>query len=99
MPKLDELEEQILKLEPEDRESLAEWFYLVFGPHWPAWRRWPNWTPGIEKRPGVCGGEPRIVRTRIPVWLLEQMRRLGLSEAEMLRSYPTLRAEDLVHAW
>ncbi|MBI4603968.1 MAG: DUF433 domain-containing protein [Planctomycetes bacterium] len=55
--------------------------------------------PGIESVPGVCGGEPCIVRTRIPVWLLEQARRLGTSEAEILRSYPTLRAEDLANAW
>src|SRR5436190_12228917 len=55
--------------------------------------------PGIESTPGVCGGEPCIVRTRIPVWLLEQARRLGTSEAEILRSYPTLRAEDLANAW
>jgi uncharacterized protein (DUF433 family) len=55
--------------------------------------------PGIESTPGVCGGEPRIVRTRIPVWVLEQARRLGASEADMLRSYPSLRAEDLANAW
>ncbi|MCZ7638936.1 MAG: DUF433 domain-containing protein [Verrucomicrobia bacterium] len=55
--------------------------------------------PGIESRPGVCGGEPCVVRTRIPVWVLEQARRLGTSEAELLRSYPTLRAEDLANAW
>jgi uncharacterized protein (DUF433 family) len=55
--------------------------------------------PGIESRPGVCGGEPCIVRTRIPVWVLEQARRLGTSEAELLGIYPTLRAEDIVHAW
>ncbi len=55
--------------------------------------------PGIESRPGVCGGEPCIVRTRIPVWVLEQARRLGTSEADLLRSYPTLRAEDIVQAW
>lgn len=55
--------------------------------------------PGIESRPGVCGGEACIVRTRIPVWLLEQARRLGTSEADLLRNYPTLRAEDIVHAW
>lgn len=55
--------------------------------------------PGIESTPGVCGGEPCIVRTRIPVWLLERARRLGVSEAELLRSYPTLRAEDLANAW
>ena len=55
--------------------------------------------PGIESITGVCGGVPCIVRTRIPVWLLEQARRLGASEAELLQDYPTLRAEDLVQAW
>ncbi len=55
--------------------------------------------PGIESAPDVCGGEPRIVRTRIPVWLLVQARNLGTSEADLLRIYPTLRAEDLANAW
>ena len=55
--------------------------------------------PGIDASPEVCGGEPRIVRTRIPVWVLEQARRLGTSEAELLRIYPTLRADDLTNAW
>ena len=55
--------------------------------------------PGIESLPGVSGGEPCIVRTRIPVWLLEQAKRLGTSEADLLRAYPTLRAEDLANAW
>jgi len=54
---------------------------------------------GVDSIPGVCGGEPCIVRTRITVWVLEQARRLGTSEAELLQCYPTLRAEDLVHAW
>ena len=55
--------------------------------------------PGIESSPDVVGGEPRIVRTRIPVWLLVQGQRLGMSEADLLASYPTLRAEDLTNAW
>jgi uncharacterized protein (DUF433 family) len=55
--------------------------------------------PGIESTPNVCGGEPCIVRTRIPVWVLVQARILGLSEAAILENYPTLRAEDLVNAW
>lgn len=55
--------------------------------------------PGIESDPAVSGGEPCIVRTRIPVWLLVQARKLGTSEAELLRAYPTLRAEDLTNAW
>ena len=54
---------------------------------------------GIESNPDVCGGEPCIQRTRIQVWVLEQSRRLGMSEAEILSNYPTLRAEDLVNAW
>jgi uncharacterized protein (DUF433 family) len=54
--------------------------------------------PGIESRPDIIGGEPCIVRTRIPVWVLVQARQLGASEADLLRDYPALRAEDLVSA-
>jgi uncharacterized protein (DUF433 family) len=49
-----------------------------------------NAFPGIESDPGVAGGEPCIVRTRIPVWLLVRARQLGTSEADLLRSYPAL---------
>lgn len=55
--------------------------------------------PGIESTPDIMGGEPRIVRTRIPVWLLVQGQHLGMSEADLLASYPTLNAEDLTNAW
>ncbi len=55
--------------------------------------------PGVDSRPDINGGEPCIVRTRIPVWLLEQARRLGLTEQRLLEAYPTLRAEDLANAW
>ena len=55
--------------------------------------------PGIDTLNGVCGGEPVIVRSRIPVWVLEQARRLGATEADLLRLYPGLHAEDLVSAW
>lgn len=54
---------------------------------------------GIETTAGVCGGEPRVARTRIPVWLLEQARRLGASQSDLLRAYPTLQADDLARAW
>jgi uncharacterized protein (DUF433 family) len=54
---------------------------------------------GIESTPGVCGGDPRIAGTRIPVWTLEQYRRRGMTEAQLLASYPGLRAADLVNAW
>ena len=54
---------------------------------------------GIESTPEVCGGDPRVAGTRIPVWTLEQYRRLGLSEAQILGAFPGLRAADLVNAW
>ena len=54
---------------------------------------------GVDSDPAICGGEPRIIRTRIPIWTLEQGRRLGLAEAALLESYPTLRAADLSNAW
>jgi uncharacterized protein (DUF433 family) len=56
-------------------------------------------SPTTAGWPDVCGGEPCIVRTRIPVWLLVQARHLGSSDADLLRAYPTLRAEDLANAW
>jgi len=55
--------------------------------------------PGIESRPDICGGEPCVVRTRIPVWVLVRAKQMGVNEADLLRSYPTLRAEDLTNAW
>lgn len=55
--------------------------------------------PGIDLRPDVSGGEPCIVRTRIPVLILEQPRRLGATDQALLANYPTLRAEDLQNAW
>jgi uncharacterized protein (DUF433 family) len=58
-----------------------------------------NTWPGIEKTSGVVGGEACIVRTRIPVWALENYRRLGWNEATILENYPSLRAADLVNAW
>ena len=55
--------------------------------------------PNIVKVPGVCGGEACFIRTRIPVWTVIRARQLGVSEADILRSYPSLTAEDLVHAY
>ncbi len=55
--------------------------------------------PGIDSNQDVSGGEPCIVRTRIPVWVLVRARQVGITEADLLRSYPTLRAEDLANAW
>ncbi|MBI4658794.1 MAG: DUF433 domain-containing protein [Verrucomicrobia bacterium] len=55
--------------------------------------------PGVEKTPGVCGGSACIAGTRIPVWGLEEARRQGATEAQLLLSYPALRAADLARSW
>jgi len=54
---------------------------------------------GIEKTTGVCGGDACIVNTRIPVWSLVSDRHLGMSDAEILKAFPSLSALDLVNAW
>lgn len=54
---------------------------------------------GIDKTPGVCGGDACIRQTRIPVWALVQLRQLGTDEVDLLHIYPTLTADDLVNAW
>ncbi|MBI4567049.1 MAG: DUF433 domain-containing protein [Planctomycetes bacterium] len=58
-----------------------------------------QWSRGIESVPGVCGGDPCVAGTRIPVWLLESYRRMGMSEATILDSYPTITARDVRNAW
>ena len=54
---------------------------------------------GIEQTPNVCGGSACIRQTRIPVWSLENARRNGVTEAELLQDFPSLTAQDLANAW
>jgi uncharacterized protein (DUF433 family) len=89
MSKLQEAEKLLTDMSRAEKAQLLQWVARDLG----------DVLPGIESIPGVCGGEPCIVRTRVPVWVLEQARRLGTIEAELLRCYPTLRAEDLTNAW
>lgn len=56
-------------------------------------------TRRIESRPDVCGGAACVSGTRIPVWLLESYRRLGLSDEQLLEAYPTLTQQDIQAAW
>lgn len=76
-------------MSPSEKAQLLQWVVSDLG----------GVFPGIEKTPNVCGGDARIARTRIPVWLLVRQRQLGLSEDQILYGYPTLRAEDLSNAW
>jgi uncharacterized protein (DUF433 family) len=55
--------------------------------------------PGVAKTPDVLGGDAYIAYTHIPVWTLESYRRIGWTEAQLLTTFPTLRAIDLVQAW
>jgi uncharacterized protein (DUF433 family) len=89
MSKIDDIERELESLSRAEKARLLQRIVQDLGDSF----------PGVESTPGVCGGEPCIVRTRIPVWILEQMRRQGVSEADILRGYPTLRAEDLAAAW
>jgi uncharacterized protein (DUF433 family) len=89
MQALQEIEHLLTTLTRAEKAQVLQWVVRDLGDAF----------PGIERTPGVCGSEPCIVRTRIPVWLLVQAKRLGTSEADLLRSYPKLRAEDLANAW
>lgn len=86
---LDVIEKLLPSLSPGEKAQVLKWVVQELGGAF----------PGIDSRPEVCGGEACIVRTRIPVWLLEKARRLGTPEESLLAAYPTLRAEDLVNAW
>jgi uncharacterized protein (DUF433 family) len=89
MAKLDEIERLLAHLSRAEKVQVLDWIV----------RDLSGAERGIEVDPEIAGGEPRIVGTRIPVWLLEQSRRLGVSEPELLQAYPVLRAEDLANAW
>ncbi|HEY9832957.1 MAG TPA: DUF433 domain-containing protein [Stenomitos sp.] len=53
----------------------------------------------IQVTAGVCGGQPRIRNTRIPVWTLVAFRKQGADDEELLQNYPTLTPSDLSAAW
>lgn len=89
MASLSDLERILPNLSRGEKAQVLKWVVQELGDDF----------PGIDERPDICGGEACIVRTRIPVWLLEQARRLGTSEQALLAAYPSLRAEDLVNAW
>lgn len=89
MASLRDIEDAIIALEPAEKAQVLKMIVQDLG----------DAVPGIESDPGVSGGVPCIVRTRIPVWTLVQGRKLGISEADLLRDFPSLRAEDLVNAW
>lgn len=100
MPDSRDLLEQIRELPADRLEALAA-ILIEASPLFPfalLGRRLPDF-PSVVSTPGVCGGSARLIRTRIPIWLLQHLRQRGFSEAKILASYPTLTAGDLVQAW
>jgi hypothetical protein len=65
--RIDELEAQIAQLSAGEQAQVLSRIARTLTSGW----------PGIEKTPGVQGGDACVVRTRIPVWTLESYRRLG----------------------
>ena len=53
------------------------------------------WQDLIGSKPGVCGGEICATGTRIPVTVILDNLAEGSTREEILRSYPSLRAEHL----
>ncbi|MDA0674087.1 MAG: DUF433 domain-containing protein [Cyanobacteria bacterium] len=86
---LEDITPQLFALSPLEKAQLLQWLVQSLSGQW----------AGIEKTPGICGGDARIANTRIPVWVLVQARDWGHSDAALLRDYPTLTATDLANAW
>ncbi len=86
---LDNVRKLLSAMTPAEKAQLLQWIAQDLG----------NAFPGIERRPGIQGGAACVIRTRIPVWSLVQFRKMGATDADLLRSYPTLTAQDLANAW
>jgi uncharacterized protein (DUF433 family) len=74
------IEPQISRLSRAEKAELLQRLAQEVGNAW----------AGIEKTEGVSGGEACVVRTRIPVWAMENYRRLGWTEAAILENFPRM---------
>jgi uncharacterized protein (DUF433 family) len=87
--RLQQIETLLSQLSDGEKAQVLQWIVRELGDAF----------PGIDSDPRVSGGDACVVRTRIPVWLLVQLRRQGATEADLLQSYPVLRSEDLANVW
>ncbi len=53
----------------------------------------------IRHTPGVCGRAACVRQTRIPVWTLIGLQKVGRDERDLLSDFPSLVAADLDAAW
>jgi uncharacterized protein (DUF433 family) len=84
-----QLQNQLLSLSPAEKAQAIQLLVASLSGTW----------IGIEKMPGVMGGDACIRQTRIPVWLLISLRQQGAAESDLLEDYPSLTASDLANAW
>jgi uncharacterized protein (DUF433 family) len=54
-----------------------------------------NWEDRISVKPDVCHGKVCVAGTRIMVTVILDNLAEGISEAAILKSYPTLEMEDI----
>ena len=87
---IEQIKSELQQLGPHQRQDIAYW--LLGQNAAPA-------DPGIIATEGVCGGEPRIAGTRIPVWVIAALRVQGLDSSAILKAYPTLHAADVENAF
>lgn len=86
---LKSLQPQLLALSPQEKNQAIQILIASLTDTW----------IGIEKNPGVMGGDACIRQTRIPIWLLVSLRQQGATETYLLEDYPDLTASDLANAW
>ena len=56
-------------------------------------------SPGVFSTPNVCGGDPCVGKTRIAVFILVELKRMGSDDESLLDAYPSLTQQDLNNAW
>jgi uncharacterized protein (DUF433 family) len=87
---VEEIKKSLEALDPVERGEVLD--FVLFLKH-------KHLGPGIEKTPGVCGGEACVAGTRIAVWMLEEARRAGATDQDLLQDYPGLDAKRLSESW
>lgn len=53
----------------------------------------------VSMNKAICGGEPCVSGTRIPLRLLFRFRKKGFSDEQIIEQFPILSAEQLAAIW
>ncbi|MDQ3222757.1 MAG: DUF433 domain-containing protein [Gemmatimonadota bacterium] len=59
----------------------------------------PQVPDGIRRTEGVAGGDACVRDTRIAVWTLVRLKRLGRTDEQLVEDFPGLTPADLDAAW